>query len=98
MIRSYVLEVLILGRHINDGIRTFMVTKHNNPICVHGNSKGDGSDEYLQPAAIAVDHHKNLVTILHIYIECNVGEWKKNGADKIFIKKLLFAGVRRWYG
>lgn len=64
---SYVLEVLILGRHINDGIRTFMVSKHNNPICVHGQSRGDGADEYLQPAAIAIDHYKNLVSVKLFY-------------------------------
>jgi hypothetical protein len=58
---SYVLEVFILGRYINDGIRTFMVSKHNNPIFMPGTSRGDGSEEYLQPAAVAIDHYKNLV-------------------------------------
>lgn len=67
---SYVLEVLILGRHINDGIRTFMVSKHNNPISVHGQSRGDGADEYLQPAAIAIDHYKNLVSVFYDLEEC----------------------------
>lgn len=60
------LEVFILGRYINDGIRTFMVTKHNNPVCIHGTSRGDGSEEYLQPAAIAIDHNKNLVSALFV--------------------------------
>lgn len=59
---SYVLEVLILGRYINDGIRTFMISKHNNPVCIHGTSRGDGSEEYMQPAAIAIDPYKNLVS------------------------------------
>lgn len=45
-----------------------MVSKHNNPICVHGNSRGDGCDEYLQPAAIAIDHHKNLASIFIVFL------------------------------